>query len=227
MDVWVVVTDEFGREGTSPSNTICFCIEANPEPCVPIINIGKGWNLVSIGVELDELGGTYTASTFAAEINEQAGEDIIKYVVRWDALGLGSGLFEEYVVDSGIGTDFSINVGEGYYLFSISQFEVKFYIVGDCPEDETLDLIECWNLVGYKSLTKMDVGIWADMIDDYAGEPIVQAIVKYDKGPDPLPDDDDYNAWYPGMDDDWYQVKPGEAYWIFSATDITGVPYPA
>jgi len=206
----------------------CVCDPGDyPEPCVVNIAIGQGWNLVSIGVELDDLGGAYTASTFAAEINEQAGEDIIRYVVRWDTQGLGTGLFQEYVVESGIGTDFPINVGEGYYLFSISPFEMEFMIVGDCPRDETFDLIECWNLVGYRSMTEMDVGLWADLIDEYAGEPIVQAIVRYYKGTDPLPDDDDYDAWYPGDPDDEFQVKPGEAYWIFSATDITGVPYPA
>jgi len=203
------------------------CDPTPPEPCTQTISISIDWNLISIAVGLDSLGTDYTASAFAGEINEQAEEDIIKYVVRYDNEILGSGFFEEYVVDSGIGTDFPINEGEGYYLYSISSFEMEFMIVGDCPEDETFDLIECWNLVGYRSMTEMDVGLWADMIDEYAGEPIVQAIVRYYKGTDPLPDDDYYDAWYPGDPDTEFQVKPGEAYWIFSATDITGVPYPA
>jgi len=197
----------------------------NPDPCAITMNIDEGWNLVSIGVELDELGGDYTASKFADEINQQAGEEIIKYVVKWDGLGQGSGLFVEYVVEAGIGFDFPINEGAGYYIYSISPFLMEFYIVGDCPRDKTFDLIECWNLVGYHSMQETDVGVWAQQIEShFGGAPFILAIVKYDKNRDPLPDD--YNAWYPGMDDDEFQLKPGEAYWIFSATVKIEAPYP-
>jgi len=202
----------------------CVCDPGdNPDPCLIILQIGEGWNLVSIGVELDDLGGDYDAAAFAAEINEQAGEDIIKYVVRWEAPGQGVGYFEEYVVTSGIGVNFPINEGEGYYVYSISPFEVEFFIVGDCPRDKTFDLLECWNLIGYRSMEIVDVGVWAQMIEDhYGGQQLIQAIVKYDKDTTP----DTYNAWYPGMPDNHFQVKPREAYWIFSSTEKTGGPYP-
>ena len=39
--------------------------------------------------------------------------------------------------------------------------------------------------------------------------------------------EEDYAPWYPGSPSiDDFDVGPGGAYWIFSATDITGVPYP-
>ena len=48
--------------------------------------------------------------------------------------------------------DFPIERGEGYYLYSLSPFVNEFTIVGDCPDCETFDLLECWNLVGYESM---------------------------------------------------------------------------
>ena len=66
-----------------------------PEPCVIVIDLGPGCNLISIGVMLDELGEKYSASELAYAINTQAGEDVIKYVIRFNPQ---SGYFEEYVV---------------------------------------------------------------------------------------------------------------------------------
>ena len=200
----------------------CVCdYQDNPDPCVLIIRINEGWNLISIGVGLDELGNDYTASELAASINDQAGEDIIKYVVMWEGSGLGAGKFTEYVVTSQVGIDFPIEKGEGYYVYSISPWDMEFVIVGDCPKDETFDLIECWNLVGYESMTPTPVGEWATLIEDFlGGQPFIQAIVKYDK------DLDDYVAWYPGDPDNLFMVVPGEAYWIFSAADKNWAPFP-
>jgi len=219
VDVWVEVTTEDCRHGGSDRITIFFCIENNPDPCLIIIDIRDGWNLVSIGVELDDLGGDYDAAAFAAEINAQAGEDIIKYVVRWNVT---SGEYEEYIVTSGIGVNFPINEGEGYYIYSISPFEVEFFIVGDCPQDKTFDLLECWNLIGYRSTETVSVEVWAQMIEDHFGpQLLIQAIVRYDNVLK------QYEAWYPGDgSSSTFMVKPGEAYWIFAATEILEVPFP-
>jgi len=112
--------------------------------------------------------------------------------------------------------------GEGYYLYSISPQVAKFSIVGDCPQCKTFNLIECWNLIGYGSISVVDVGIWASMIDEYVGEPIVLAIVKFDDNRYL----DDYLAWYPGDPTNLFQVKSGNAYWIFSTTEFNRIPYP-
>ena len=217
VSVWVELTDDRGLTCRSPINNITFCQEFNPEPCVIIMDISEGWNLISIGVELDELGENYTASIFAAEMNDQAGEDIIKYIVRWNAV---TSQFDEYVVNSRIGDDFTIVRGGAYYIYSTSPFDMEFHIVGDCPENETFDLMECWNLIGYKSMEIMNVGDFAQGIDEQAGSPVVQSIVKYDNLLK------DYVAWYPGDASNKFQIRPGEAYWIFSSTDIEDVVYP-
>ena len=94
--------------------------------------------------------------------------------------------------------------------------------MGDCPENETFDLMESWNLIGYESMEIVDVGIWADMIDANSGTPVVQAIVKYEKSVVP----NVYLSWYPGMRDNLFQVIPGEAYWIFVSSDVKDNPYP-
>ena len=218
-EVWVELTDDRGLTCRSPVNTITFCQEENPEPCVIVMDLWQGWNLISIGVMLDELGENYTASELAAGINDQAGEDVITYIVRFNHT---SGTFEEFVVSSGIGIDFPIGYGLACYVYSISPFEVEFSIVGDCPENETFDLVECWNLVGYRSKEIVHVGVWADMIDAHAEGPCVQAIVRFDRTKGPP----DHDPWYRGDPSDAFQVRPGEAYWIFSATELEGVPYP-
>jgi hypothetical protein len=193
----------------------------HPGPCDLTISLVRGWNLVSITVDLDSLGGDYTASVFAAEMNSQAGEDIVKYIVRWDN---STAEFEEYVVDSAIGTDFPIEYGEAYYLYSLSPFDTIFHVVGDCPVYETIDLVECWNLIGWKSMESMNVGDWAAMIDHSYGFPVVQAIVKYNEDYDGS--GNEYIAWYPGMKVDLFELIPGEAYWIFVSTVVIEAPYP-
>ena len=143
----------------------CVCdYQDNPDPCVLIIRINEGWNLISIGVGLDELGSDYTASELAASINDQAGEDIIKYVVMWEGSGQGAGKFTEYVVSSKVGYDFPIEKGEGYYLYSISEWDMEFVIVGDCPDSKTFDLIVCWNFMGCESMTQKAGGEGATLI---------------------------------------------------------------
>jgi uncharacterized protein (TIGR03790 family) len=217
--VWVELTDDRELTCASPINTITFCQEENPDPCVIVMNLGQGWNLISIGVMLDDLGGDYTASELAFAINAQAGEDVIKYVVRYNPL---NGLFEEYVVTTDIGLNFPIEFGQAYYVYSTSPFDAEFAIVGDCPENETFDLVECWNLIGWVSMSTMDVGEFADHVDAFGDGLIVQAVVRFDHDQDPA----DYEAWYRGEPGDAFQVRPGEAYWVFSATDVAGIPYP-
>jgi len=192
-----------------------------PNPCDLMISLDEGWNLVSINVALDSLGGDYTASKFAAEMNSQAGEDIVKYIVAWDE---NAGRFLEFVVSTGIGTDFPIEYGRAYYIHSDSTFPLIFYVVGDCPIYETVDLKECWNLIGWLSRDTLNVGDFADIINHTANWPTTQAIVKYNDAYDQ--GENEYIAWYPGMDDDEFQLVPGEAYWVFVAYDVSEVPYP-
>jgi len=51
---------------------------------------------------------------------------------------------------------------------------------------------------------------------------VVLAVLRYDDN-DPF---GPYVAWYPGDPDDKFQVRPGEAYWVFAATEVDDVPYP-
>ena len=193
----------------------------HPGPCDLTIILTSGWNLISITVELDDLDGAYTASIFASEMNGQAGEEIIKYVVAFNS---STGLFEEYVVDSGIGNDFPMEYGRAYYVYSTSPFTTAFHVVGDCPVYESFDLVECWNLIGWLSMELVDVGTFAETIDHFAGHGVTQAIVRYD---DSYGNEENrYIAWYPGMEEDLFQMTPGEAYWIFSATELSEIPYP-
>jgi len=211
LKIW----DEHCRNETSTIK-IYFCREENPKPCTQIITIGQGWNLISIAVELDSLGGTYTASILAAEINSQAGENIVKYIVRWNA---GTGKFNEYVVDNAIGYDFPIEKGEGYYVYSLSPFEVDFTIVGDCAECEYINLEICWNLVGWDSMDWMWVGDFVDLVNGIAGADVVQAVVRHVA-------DDQYEAWYPGDDDYMFRMTTNNAYWVFVAQPVSNIPLP-
>jgi len=206
-------------------------MSGNPAPCALTITICRGWNMISIGVGLDSLGVDYRASHLAAEINGQAGADIIKYVVKYNRTG-----FHEYVADAGVGDDFLIKKNEGYYLYSESPFCIDFTIVGDCPDCEKLDIIcDCWSLIGWASMETMNVGYdsypgandgFATNIEEAApgDQPVVQAIIRYDRTSDPF--DPQYEAWYPGLPNDLFLMEPGYAYWVFVATRVDGVAYP-
>jgi len=222
--VRVKLYNEHCRYGESEPVLIYFCRPTNPHPCEQDFTIFPGWNLISIAVDLDALGEAapdgYTASILAAEINSQVGENIIKYVVRWDKVNK---VFNEYVVDSAIGWDFEINKGEGYYLYSLGEFDETFRIVGDCPKCEYITLDVCWNLVGWNSWEEeMSTEDFAARINAAAGSPpgdeVVMAIVKLVPDLD-LNDAADYVAWYPG-DTPW-MMMPDNAYWIFVSQPVT------
>jgi hypothetical protein len=217
VEVRVIMVDDNCNEGTSEPCTIYFCEEYNPYPCDQTLTINPGWSFVSIAVDLDPLGGAYTASVLASEINGQAGGDIVKYVVMWDGDS-----FVEYVVDAGVGSDFAIEKGVGYYLYSVSPFPVEFVIVGDCPCGETFDLEVCWTLIGWDSMNSEAVGAFAQRIDEFYGMPITLAVTTYDEV------SGTYLAWYPsdGYGSTLFTLEPGKAYWVFVQQAVTGVPYP-
>jgi hypothetical protein len=204
--------DEHCRWGID-EEIIWFCKAENPHPCVQTITISEGWNLISFAVEMDSFDEDapegYTASILANEINSQAGDAIVKYIVRWD----GVDQFNEYVVDSAIGWDFPIVQGEGYYVFSVSPFDVDFVIVGDCAECEYFYLEVCWNLIGWNSWETMWVHEFVELINDAAGFEVVQAVVRHVY-------DDEYEAWYSGDDDFLFKMKPDNAYWVFVSMPV-------
>jgi hypothetical protein len=215
VQVKVVVWDEHCRYNEDIAY-IWFCKTENPTPCEQVITINYGWNLISIYVGLNPLGGDYTASVLAGEINDQAGDNIVKYVVRWQ--GGESQMFDEYVVVHDVGNDFPINEGEGYYVWSISPFSIDFTIVGDCGGCEYISLGPCWNLVGWDNQNAMWVGEFAELIDFYAGAPVTQAIVRHiGEGM--------YQQWYPGNDPYMFKLRPGDAYWVFVSMGVEYIPF--
>ena len=74
------------------------------------VSLVDGWNLIALPVEP---ATSYTASTMAEEINGQGGN--ITQVFWWNAQ---KGAWDFYMVDIGYGTDFDIEMGEGYLLKS-------------------------------------------------------------------------------------------------------------
>lgn len=126
--------------------------------------------------------------------------------------------------DDGIGDDFPIEYGQAYYVYSISPFGTLFHIVGDCPVYDTFDLKECWNLIPWISMESIDVGIWAATVDSLAGYPFIQAVVKYDDSYDM--GENQYITWYPGDPVNKFQMVPGEAFWVFAASDLSNIAYP-
>ena len=214
--VRVRVRDDACRWGTSAANNIT--IDSDPIGR-QTITLGSGWNLISTAVGLDSLGGDYTASVLASEINHQVGADIIQYVVKYNAT---TGEFNEYVVYSDIGWDFTIEQGEAYYLFSSSVFGgEEFTIVGDIPRDKTVDLDIGWNLIGWWSLeTQPDVD-FAAAIDAVAGAPTTDAIVWYDNSIGT------YVTWTCG-DVTRFTMQEDYGYWVHvTCGNAQDVPYPS
>ena len=74
------------------------------------VSVVDGWNLIGLPIQP---AASYTASTLAAEINDQGGN--VTQVFWWDAR---AGSWVIYLVGSGYGDDFAIELGEGYLLKS-------------------------------------------------------------------------------------------------------------
>jgi len=74
------------------------------------VSLVDGWNLVALPIAP---ATSYTASTMAAEINGQGGS--VSQVFRWNA---AAGSWDFYLVDMEYGTDFAVELGEGYLLRS-------------------------------------------------------------------------------------------------------------
>ena len=73
-----------------------------------VVPLEGGWNLIALPVDPVT---TYTASTMAADINAQGGG--VSQVFWWNAL---AGSWDFYLVNVQYGTDFDIEMGEGYLL---------------------------------------------------------------------------------------------------------------
>ena len=101
----VEAKDSFGNESESAAFTLTTLA------VVPVdAELVDGWNIIGLAVEPSE---AYTASTMAAEINEQSGN--ITQVFYWNA---AAGSWDFYLVEIQYGTDFNIEVGNGYLLQS-------------------------------------------------------------------------------------------------------------
>ena len=95
------------------SQTVTILAAKSGAPSVSIslsaeVALVDGWNLIALPVEPVT---TYTASTMAAEINGQGGG--VTQVFWWNAAG---GSWDFYLVDAKYGTNFTIELGEGYLL---------------------------------------------------------------------------------------------------------------
>ena len=93
-----IVTIETAKAG-APAVTVSLSAEAT---------LVDGWNLIGLPVEP---ATSLTASTMAADINSQGGG--VSQVFWWNAAG---GSWDFYLVDAQYGTDFTIEMGEGYLL---------------------------------------------------------------------------------------------------------------
>ncbi|MBC8477036.1 MAG: carboxypeptidase regulatory-like domain-containing protein, partial [Dehalococcoidia bacterium] len=105
VDYWwkVKAKDSFGNVTESDAFTLTTLA------VVPIdVTLVDGWNIIALATE-PTVG--YTASTLAADINDQGGN--ISQVFWWNAQAGG---WDFYLVDIQYGTDFNIEVGYGYLL---------------------------------------------------------------------------------------------------------------
>ena len=66
------------------------------------------WNLIALPIQP---AAAFTASTMAEDINNQGGE--VTQVFWWNAL---AGAWDFWLVDLSYGTDFVIELGQGYLL---------------------------------------------------------------------------------------------------------------
>jgi len=109
----VLVLDAHGAaEGTGAEMTTVGTAKAGaPDMVVSLMvetELVEGWNLIALPIMP---ATTYTASTLAAEINSQGGS--VSQVFWWNG---PAGSWDFWLVDIEYGTDFDIEMGEGYLL---------------------------------------------------------------------------------------------------------------
>ncbi len=110
----VSIAAQGAADGTaSQAVTIAIAKTGAPDMEVSIVaevSLVDGWNLIALPVEP---ATSYTASSMAAEINTQGGH--VTQVFWWNAT---AGSWDFYLVDIQYGTDFNVELGEGYLLLN-------------------------------------------------------------------------------------------------------------
>ena len=90
-------------------DAVLHVFDASPEAGAGIdVDLVDGWNIIGLAAQPDP---AYTASAMADDIKGQGGT--ITEVFWWNAL---AGTWDFWLVDIQYGTDFDVELGEGYLL---------------------------------------------------------------------------------------------------------------
>jgi len=114
-DTEPVVVDAQGAADGTDSQAIDVTTAKGGAPAMSVsltaeVELVMSWNLIALPIQS---ATSFTASTMAADMNDQGGA--ITQVFWWNAL---AGTWDFYLVDSQYGTDFTIELGQGYLLNS-------------------------------------------------------------------------------------------------------------
>jgi len=122
------------------------------DPWIGKIMLYQGWNMITMPVWNDSID---TAEELGDYINEKAGWKICTVITKWDA---SEQQYISHVVD--FGADFSLNPGEGYFVFV--RADICLSINGTIVEpDVNITLKPGYNLIGHTKVmmtTALQIG---------------------------------------------------------------------
>jgi len=105
-------TTYYFRAKAVGSNAVCGSEKSFTALRAADVVLLDGWNIVALTLHP---ATDYTASTLAADINSQGGG--VTQVFWWNAAG---GTWDFYLVDSQYGSDFDIELGQGYLMKNLT-----------------------------------------------------------------------------------------------------------
>ena len=163
------------------------------------IPLSSGWNQISTPIEPKN-------TSIEAVIGDLSGHVIV------DTYNTPAG--EWYIYDSDSPDDTTLDeivAGKGYWLYSESGQDL---IITGYKTAEAIDLYEGWNLVGYNSLTAMDIGT---VLSSLNGTILVYA---YNTSNNSWNIYNSEGLWFLNT---FTEMFPGRGYWLRSDTDQTWV----
>ncbi len=161
--------------------------------CIPLY---KGWNLISISLELDN--SSIERVLKSIEGNYDA--------VRWYNSSDFQDPWKQYKVDKPFGNDLK-DLDHTMGLWIYMKEDDILVITGELPTSTTITLKKGWNLVGYPSLTARSL---TDALSSISSK--YDVVFHYDRT-------DTSDSWKQDLDGDLIEMRPGKGYWIHAKED--------
>jgi hypothetical protein len=160
---------------------------------IATLSLQQGWNLISLSLQPDNT----SIDSVLASI-----QDRYRAVYAYDGIS-----YLSYIPGASSNTLQTLNAGRGYWLFmdTVATLDVK-----GIPPSTSVQLMTGWNLVGYNSMTSMQV---VSALSSVAGS--YESVYAFNN------QTNSYKGYIPGIITDLNVMEPGYGYWIYATKSTT------